>query len=291
MSFKIIADSCADLPREVLKKYDIKIASLNCIVDGISKKCFCEDESESINLKELYEKMRNRADISTSLASPEEFEKIFMESVKTNEDILCITISSFLSGTYQSAKIARDIVLLKYPDAKIYICDSLNGSLGEGLLCLEAVRLRAEGKSCAEAFEFCEKEKFNICSWFTFDDLYYLKKGGRVSSASAFLGSMLGIKPLMNVTSGGIIVPNAKLRGRNAAIEALVDGFIKHYDKSSSLPVGITHCDCDGDVLKIKKILSEKCGVKEFIVEYMDPVIGAHGGPGAVALFFRGKKD
>jgi len=289
--FDIVTDSCADLPREIFKKYNIKIASLMCVIEGISKKCFSENENDGIDLKELYDKMRKRADISTSLAPPEEFERIFIENAKNGVDTLCITIGSTLSGTNQSAKIARDIVLMKFPEANIKIVDTLNGSLGEGLLCLEAAQKRESGESFEDTFEFCEKEKHNICSWFTFDDLYYLKKGGRVSSASAFLGGMLGIKPLMNVTKYGVIVPNAKLRGRKAAIEALINGFGNLYDKNTNVPVGIAHADCNSEVEEIKNELKKRFGIKEFIVEYLDPVIGAHGGPGTVGIFFRGKKE
>ncbi len=291
MIFDIITDSCANLPRELLQKYDIKTASLNCIDEGVSKKCFCENESEGINLKELYEKMRNRADISTSLAAPEEFERLFEASAKEGKNILCITIGSTLSGTYQSAKIAKDIVLIKYPDININIIDTLNASLGEGLLVLEAAMKREAGEDFFFVSEFCEKEKHNICSWFTFDEFYYLKKGGRVSSASAFVGTMLGIKPVMNVTKDGIIIANAKVRGRKASLETLINGFGEHFDKNENQIIGITHGDCYDVVEDVKKELGKKYGIKNFIIEYMDPVIGAHGGPGAIAVFFKGKKE
>ncbi len=291
MSFEIITDSCANLPREILSKYSIKTASLNCIDEGVCKKCFYENENEGINLKELYGKMRNKADISTSLAAPEEFERLFEASAKEGKDILCITVASTLSGTYQSAKIAKDIILIKYPNINIHITDTLNASLGEGLLVLEAAIKREAGEDFSLVVEFCEKEKYNICSWFTFDELYYLKKGGRVSSASAFLGTMLGIKPVMNVTKEGIIIPNSKVRGRKASLETLIKGFGECYNKDENQIIGITHGDCIDAVEAVKKELTREYGVKNFIVEYMDPVIGAHGGPGAIAVFFKGKKE
>lgn len=291
MSFEIITDSCSNLPLEIIEKYDIKIASLNCIVEGVSKKCFSHDGKYNINLKELYEKMRNKADITTSLASPEEFEKLFEKSAKEEKDILCITIASTLSGTYQSAKIAKDIVSLKYPNVNIHIVDTLNASLGEGILCLEACLKRENGEDIASVKEYLEKEKYNMCSWFTFDELYYLKKGGRVSSASAFLGTMLGIKPVMNVTKDGIIIPNAKVRGRKASLETLINGIGEHIDKNKNQIIGITHGDCNEVANEIKNELQKRYEIGEVIIEYMDSVIGTHGGPGAVAVFFKGIKE
>ncbi len=291
MSYGIVTDSCANLPEELIKKYDIKIASLNCIDEGVAKKCYSVNESERIDLKELYEKMRHRADISTSLAPPEEFEILFEGYAREGKDIICITIGSTLSGTYQSAKIAKDIVLLKYPDVNIHITDTLNASLGEGLLCLYAAMKREAGEAFFDVTEYLEKEKNNMCSWFTFDEFYYLKKGGRVSSTSAFVGTMLGIKPVMNVTRDGIIIANAKVRGRKASIEQLVKGFGEVYNGDNSQLIGITHGDCEAEVEEFKKELKKRYGVKNFIVEYMDPVIGTHGGPGALAVFFFGKKE
>ena len=289
MRFGIVADSCINLPEEIINNYGIEIVSLNYTLNGEIKRCYIK--GQKVDQKALYEKMRKKEEITTSLASPEDFEKSFYKFAEEGKDILCVCIGSTLSGTYQSAKIAADIVKLKFPDIKICITDTLNGSFGEGLLCYYAAIKRDEGCGLDEVYEYIEKEKYNMCSWFTFDDLFYLKRGGRVSSKTAFVGTMLGIKPVMNVTKEGIIIPNAKLRGRKQAIDYLIEKFGEIFSGDKNQIVGIAHGDCEQEALLFRDSIKKRYGISNFFVEYLDPVIGLHGGPGALAIFFLGKKD
>ena len=213
-----------------------------------------------------------------------------MEGVlAAGEDVLVMAFSSGLSTTYQSAVIAAEELREKYPERKIFVVDTLSASMGQGLLVWYACRKRDEGMPLEELYAWAEDAKLHLCHWFTVDDLMYLKRGGRISAATAVVGTMLQIKPVLHMDDEGHLISMAKARGRKASIDALVrkvGELGQDYDNSTMF---ISHGDCLEDAEYLASQLREKCGAKEVIISYVGAVIGSHSGPGTVALFFLGK--
>jgi DegV family protein with EDD domain len=205
-------------------------------------------------------------------------------------DILYIGFSSGLSGTYQAVSLALEELKEKYPERNIYSVDSLSAALGEGLLVRYAADLKEEGKSIEEVYKWVLENRLSLCHWFTVDDLFFLKRGGRVSATSAVLGTALSIKPVMHVDDEGHLIVMEKARGRKKALDALVAHMEETVTNPKDQIVYISHGDCLEDAEYVARIVKEKLQVKEVMVRILDPVIGAHSGPGTVALFFVGSK-
>ena len=200
-----------------------------------------------------------------------------------------LTFSSGLSTTYQSAMIAAQDLQEKYPQRKINVVDTLCASLGQGLLVWYACKKRDEGLSLEELTAWCEENKQNLCHWFTVDDLMYLKRGGRVSAATALVGTMLQIKPVLHVDGEGHLINVAKARGRKASINALAAKMDELGTPGANDTVFICHGDCLEDAEYLAAQVKEKYGVKNVFIYYVGAVIGSHSGPGTLALFFLGK--
>jgi len=186
--------------------------------------------------------------------------------------------------------IAAEELREKYPDRKIYTVDTLAASLGQGLLVWYAAQMRAQGKTIEEVRDWVEDNKLNLCHWFTVDDLNHLKRGGRVSAATALVGTMLAIKPVLHVDDEGHLINVGKVRGRAAALKALVDEMEKTAINPSEQTVFISHGDSEEDARKVADMVQERFGVQVKVIDYVGPVIGAHAGPGVIALFFLGSK-
>ena len=205
------------------------------------------------------------------------------------QDVLVITFSSGLSTTYQSAVIAAGELAEKYPQRKLRVVDSLCASLGQGLLVWYACRKRDEGAAVAELADWLESEKGRICQWFTVDDLMYLKRGGRVSAATALVGTMLQIKPVLHVDDEGRLISMSKVRGRKASVEAMAKKFDELGISGENDTVFICHGDCREDAEYLAGLLKQR-GVREVFIGYTGAVIGSHSGPGTLAIFFRGQR-
>ena len=205
-------------------------------------------------------------------------------------DVLVLAFSSGLSTTYQSAVIAAGELEEKYPQRRIRVVDTRSASLGQGLLVWYACRKRDEGMALEELADWAEKTKLNLCHWFTVDDLMYLKRGGRVSAATAIVGTMLGIKPVLHMDDEGHLINVGKVRGRKASIEALAEKVGQLGLPGQNQTVFICHGDCLEDAQRLEAILKEKYGVEEAFIGYTGAVIGSHSGPGTLALFFLGEK-
>lgn len=281
--YVITTDSTVDLSKEFLNEKEITVLSLSYILDGVTYK-----DMGGLTGKEFFDKLRNGSLPTTSQINPEEAKETFEQIVKEGKDILHIAFSSGLSGTYNSCRIAAEDLMEEYPESKVIVIDSLCASMGEGLLLYKAIELKEEGKSLEELADWVEANKLHICHNVTVDDLFHLHRGGRVSKATAVLGSMVKIKPIIHMDNEGKLVVIGKERGRKKSITNLVDRMEKQmgeYDNSTCM---ITHGDCEEDALYLKTLLEERFGVKKVIIHGIGSVIGSHTGPGVLAVFFMG---
>ena len=284
-TYKIITDSCCDFPVEMYRHLDVDYVPLSLEFRG---QVTLDRNDDS--LKELYDGMRAGEGAKTSAANPDTWAGVMEPHLKNGLDVLVLAFSSGLSTTYQSAVIASQELMEKYPDRTIRVVDTLCASLGQGLLVWHACKKRDEGMGLDELADWCEEAKKNVAMWFTVDDLMFLKRGGRVSAATALVGTMLQIKPVLHVDDEGHLVNVAKARGRKAAIEALAKKVGETGLPGENDTVFISHGDCLEDAQLLEKILQEKYGVKSAFIYYVGAVIGSHSGPGTLALFFMGSK-
>lgn len=284
MSYRIITDSCTDFSKEMTAQLDVELVPLTLLFRGRSIADFTDE-----SLKEMYQGLRAGESASTSAVNPETWAQTIEPVLASGQDALVMAFSSGLSTTYQSAVIAARELMEKYPERKVLVVDTLCASLGQGLLVWHACQKRDAGMSLEALAAWCEENKLNLCHWFTVDDLMYLKRGGRVSAATAVVGTMLSIKPVMHVDNQGHLVKVSTARGRKASIHALADKV-----GALCLPEGkdtmfISHGDCLEDARYLESILKEKYGVKNVVIGYVGAVIGSHAGPGVLALFFLGQ--
>ena len=282
--FKIMVDTSCDLPHEYMVEHDIAMIPIPFHIDEVEHS---GGHWQEITDKEFYTALSNGSVAGTALINPDTFLREFSEFAERGEDLLVILLSSGLSGTFQNSAIALDEVKNKYAGCNIYVIDSINAAGGIGLLTSLAVGKRAEGLSAGETAEWLEKKKHSCISLFTVDDLMYLHRGGRLSKVSAIAGSIIGIKPLLNVAPDGTLKLKDRVRGRKGAIKTLVSQIKRSLVPDPSLDtVFISHSDCFDDAEALSGMLKSSLSIKEVIITMMGPVIGAHVGPGTVALFF-----
>ncbi len=284
-NFQIITDSCCDFTQEKYQQLELTVLPLTVHFRGTAS-----DDKNDDSLRQLYQSLRCGQVAKTSALNPNRWSRAMEPVLQQGRDLLVLAFSSGLSTTYQSAVIAAAELLEKYPQRKIRVVDTLSASLGQGLLVYYTCQKRDAGWSLEETAQWCEDNKLHLCHWFTVDDLMYLKRGGRVSAATAVMGTMLGIKPVLHMDNEGHLVNVSKVRGRKAAIEALAKKAAdlgKGYDNSIMF---ISHGDCLEDAQYLEALLKEDCGVKEVYINYVGAVIGSHSGPGTLALFFLGKE-
>ncbi len=283
--YVIYTDSACDIAPEILEKWGVLSQSLTFRFDGEGKEYKNGDMPEI----EFYQKMRDGGVAKTAAVNSETFLEAFEEILKDGKDLLYIGFSSGLSTTFNSARLAAKEFSERYPERKIEVVDSLCASAGQGLAVYLAVEKKREGANLSETAEYIRKNILSVCHWFTVDDLVYLKRGGRISAASALFGNALGIKPLMHVDNEGHLVEVAKIRGRKNAIVEMANKYGELAKEPGRGPVFISHGDCERDVEALKTLLADRYGANVDIVTYVGPVIGAHSGPGTLALFFIGK--
>lgn len=288
MSFEIVTDSAANLTDEIIDSYGLNIVSLTFHV--ADKDYYSYVKGQPTDIKQYYDMMRAGQTISTSQMGIEACRDVFDRILAQGKDLLYIGFSSALSGTYNAGALTAADLREKYPERKIYTIDTLSASLGEGLLVYYAAEQRKAGRSIDEVFTWLKENILRMCHWFTVDDLQFLKRGGRLSATTALVGTILGIKPIMHVNDEGQLVPVGKVRGRKSAIEALVKEMAATCVKPQEQMIFITHGDCIDDAKLLEKMVNERFNVKGVVINYVDPVIGAHSGPGTLALFFLGSK-
>ena len=283
MSYRIVTDTCCDLPNEMYGQLGLCYVALSVNFRGQSVNQYTEDW-----LKEMYNGLRAGEAATTAAANPQDWQNVLVPILEAGEDALVLAFSSGLSATYQSAVIAAQELAEKFPDRKVLVVDTLCASLGQGLLVYYACQKRDAGLSLEELYAWCEENKLHLCHWFTVDDLMYLKRGGRVSATTALLGTMLKIKPVLHMDDAGHLINMSKTRGRRAAVEALAEKMVQTALPGVNDTVFICHGDCMEDAQYLEKLVREKCGVKKVLTYYTGAVIGSHSGPGTLALFFLG---
>ena len=281
-NFKIVTDSCCDFTDKMYQEYDVTCVPLSVLYKGELYSNFTEDA----RVKELYDGIRAGEMPTTSAANPDNWANAMKPALEAGLDVLTICFSGSLSTTYQSAVIAATDLREEYPDRKIIIIDSLCAALGQGLLVWNACAHRDAGESIDEVAAWVEANKLRVCHWVTVDDLFHLKRGGRVSATTALVGTMLNIKPIIMVDDNGKLQNVGKARGRKAAVDTLV----KKVGEAKPETVFIAHGDCPEEAEALAATLKEKHGVKNIHIGYVGPVIGAHTGPGVLVVFFMGEK-
>lgn len=283
MSYQIITDSCCDFPTELYARLNLTVVPLSVEFRG---EVF--DDKNDDSLKTLYVGLRTGEVSRTAAVNPERWAGVMEPVLSRGEDALVIAFSSGLSTTYQSAVIAAEELREKYPERTIYVVDSLSASMGQGLLTWYACQQRDQGQSLEEVHTWLEENKLHLCHWFTVDDLMYLKRGGRISAATAVVGTMLQIKPVLHMDDEGHLINMAKARGRKASLEALAKKAAELGEGYDNSTMFISHGDCIDDANYLAGIMKQRYGVKNVIISYVGSVIGSHSGPGTVALFFLG---
>ncbi len=283
--YVIFTDSSCDLPASLVKEWGIEVLSLEVSIEGIGT--FLNHEIEPAK---FYGYLRDKRPVKTAAANMERFATAFEKIVSEGKDILYIGFSTGLSATYVAGKNAAEEVMEKHPECKILTVDSLCAALGQGLLVKYAVDKKNTGATLEELAAYVEGLKLNLAHWFTVEDLFFLKRGGRVSAATAVMGTVLQIKPVMHVDNEGRLINMAKARGRDASIKALVERMKQTVIDPEKQTIYICHGDCYDDAKKLADMVTAEFGITDILIDYVGPVIGAHSGPGTLALFFIGRE-
>ena len=286
-NYVIITDSSCDLPDSLVKELELEVLPLSFIMDGKTYRNYPDNREMSPG--DFYSKQKDGLMATTNAVNVGEAADAIEAALKRGTDVLVLAFSSGLSTTCSSFQIAAGELAEKYPERKVYAVDTLCASLGQGMLVYQAGKMRKEGKSIEEVRDWAEANRLRQCHWFTVNDLFFLKKGGRVSAATAVVGTMLQIKPVMHVDNEGHLIKVSTARGRKASLNALVDKVGELAEDPASQTMFISNSDCAEDARYVADEVRKKYGVKEIIINSIGPVIGAHTGPGCVALFFMGK--
>lgn len=286
MSFKIITDTTAGLPIDIVKKYNLRVIPLSYICDG---EIFnpTGDENEEY-LKNFYNLLREKQNLSTSCVNVETLEEEFKAFLDNGEDVLYLGFSSGLSATYSCAEKASENLQSLYPDRKILTLDTKLASLGQGLLVYQACKQKEEGKTIEEVYAYAKSKLNSLNSLFTVSTLSYLARGGRVSKATAIVGNLVDIKPLMYVSENGKLLAYQKVIGRKRSIFAIADKVCKTIENPEEQEIFISHGDSLDEAILLSKLIKDRINVKGFVFNYIDPVIGTHSGPGTLAVFYFG---
>lgn len=285
-NFVILTDNTVDMPVEWLNEHEVGYECLPCSMNGV-----VYDKKNPIDTKLFYRQMREGAMPTTSQMNPAMAEAMFEPYLQEGKDILYLAFSSGLSGTCNSARMAAEELKEKYPERQIKIMDSLAASMGEGLLLYYAVKLRDKGKNLDEICDWLLENRLHLCHVFTVDDLNHLHRGGRVSKATAVLGTLANIKPMLHVDNEGKLISIGKVRGRKKSLATLVsmmeERIGRYSDKNET--VFVSHGDCEADAEYVAGLVKEKFGIENIMIHPISATIGAHSGPGTVALFFLGE--
>lgn len=285
-SFKIITNTTADLPMQYISEHQLGLIYFNYMMDGNSY-----GKDKELDWKEFYRLMREEGKMpTTSQVNPEQYKEYFTEFLKENKNLLYISFSSGLSGSCSNALLAAQELMEEKENCKIIVVDSKCASMGEGLFVHKAVQKKNQGSSLEETAEYLRELVPHLTHVFTVDDLNHLYRGGRVSKTTAIIGTIAGIKPILHVDDEGHLIPLSKTRGRKKSLSKLVD----YMEEKTEGTIGrndiifISHGDALEDARFVQEEIERRFGIHEFLINHIGPTIGAHSGPGTIALFFEG---
>lgn len=287
--YQIITDSTCDLSGSLIHELDVHVIPMEFFIDG---KSYLQDPEESeLSSKEFYDFLRKGKTSTTSMINTETFNREFRMFLDGGLDIIYISFSSGLSGTYNAARLSAEELKEQYPGMNIILIDSLAASIGLGLLVYTAATMKTKGLSISDLQTWLEAEKHHVCHWFTVEDLHHLKRGGRISSVSANVGTALKIKPLLNISMDGKLTTRSRVIGRKKSLNHLIEQMKSDSFALENQSVFIGHGDSYEDALYVEKAIKAKFGVKEVIINFIGPIIGTHTGPGFIGLAFYGNKE
>lgn len=286
MAFAVYTEGASNLPGRILKEYDIRVLPCSYTMDGEHRQY--EGDIEAFDSHAYYDKLRAGAQMKTTLLNSHLFETAFRPVLEEGQDVVYVGMSSGISGTIQSARIAGEELMAQFPGRTVRVVDSLGAGFGTGLLAVRAAQLRAEGKSAAEAGDILDEEVMHTLQFFTVDDLNFLKRSGRVSGATAAIGTVLNIKPILWGDPTGHITALSKVRGRKRSIAALAEQYACHLPQGEVEFLAISHGDCPEDAQALAEALTAIRKPKELIICPHEPFTGSHVGPGMLAVFFQG---
>ena len=286
--YVIVTDSSADLSADLVRELGVEVLPLSFTVKGRTYHNY--PDNRDMDPKEFYRMLRGGEMATTAAVNMADYTSALEPILVSGKDVLVLAFSSGLSATYHSSVTAVNELREQFPQRKIFTVDTLCASMGQGLLVYLAAKKKQAGATIEEVRDWTEENKLNLCHWFTVDDLHFLKRGGRISAATAVVGSMLHIKPVLHVDDEGHLINMGKARGRGASLTAVVDHMEETVTDPAEQVVFISHGDCLADAEKVAADVKKRFGVKEVVINYVGPVIGAHSGPGTLALFFLGTK-
>ncbi len=286
-NFIIVTDSSADLDQKLVDELGVEVLPLSLTLNGKTYRDY--PDRRELDPKELYRRLRDGEVATTSAINTQSVEELLRPMLEGGKDVLFLAFSSGLSASCQSATLACEELSREFPDRKIFVVDTLCASLGQGLLVYLTAQEAKKGKTIEEVRDYAESTKLHLCHWFTVDDLHFLKRGGRISAATAMLGTMLSIKPVLHVDDEGHLISISKARGRKASIQAMVEKAAETAIQPETQTMFICHGDCIEDAEYLASLVRERWGVKTIHIGYTGPVIGSHSGPGTLALFFLGE--
>jgi len=285
--FVIMTDSCCDIPIEYINEKKVPCVCLTCSYDGNE---YSDDFGISLSYKKFYKDVRHGELPKTSQPNADSYYNIYKKYMEQDMDILYIGVSSIFSGAINSANIGKAKILEEFPSGNIFIIDALTASLGQGLMLMKAYEMKETGSSLKEILEHLEQNKMKLNTYISVDDLHHVKRGGRISSSAALIGIVLHIKPIMTVGHDGYLMPIFKIKGRKNAISKLAEIVVNKIENSRNQIIAIGHGDCREEAEKLKMEILKVIKVKDVLINPIGPVVGTHGGPGAIAVFFWGKE-
>lgn len=288
MAFTVITDTSGNLPKFMADEYGLTVIPFYYHMDG---KNLCCEAIEDFDSETYYRRLKDGPRVTTTQITPQRYLEYFEAEAKAGRDFIYVSMSGGISGSCDSARVALRMLAEDYPDVKAFVINTKGAALGEGFVALEAARLRDQGLSIEEAAEKLEDYSRRMCNVFTVDDLMYLKRGGRLSNAAAWIGTILNIKPLLKGDVDGKIVAFAKIRGRKKAVEALAVRYEALVDHPEDQTVGIVQAACEEDAKRLEELICRNRPPKEILHVDYEPVTTSYVGPGALALFFLGGPD
>lgn len=285
--FIIMTDSCCDMPIEYINEKNVPYVSLTC---SYADNEYKDDFGISLSYKKFYEDVKRGELPKTSQPNAECYYNVYKKYIAEDVDILYICVSSVLSGAINSANIGKAKILDEFPSGNIFILDTLTACLGQGLMVKKAYEMKEAGANINEIINYLEENKIRLNTYISVDDLHHVKRGGRISSSAALIGIVLHIKPIMTIAHDGNLMPIFKIKGKKNVLNKLAEIVIDKIEDSEKQVIAIGHGDCIEEAEKLKMEILKNIKVKDVLINPIGPVVGTHGGPGAMAIFFWGKE-